>query len=176
MQCNSPVLHDKLPPTYATACPVSIKRTPHLQPHSLGQSAEFKRSLAVARHGCPRGQKHRPRLSAVARCAIGRPRRASCRRGSTWHPRRRRLNSTGSVSIQAGTCNHVDMFSGSPKNIALGRLILTIFLSFLSGMFLMQGLEDAFRGDTVSWIQLILSPALLAIAILHGKLVWQAIE
>lgn len=63
------------------------------------------------------------------------------------------------------------MFSGSPKNIALGRLILTIFLSFLSGMFLMQGLEDAFRGDTVSWIQL-----MLAIAILHGKLVWQAIE
>ena len=32
-------------------------------------------------------------------------------------------------------------------------------------------LEGAFRGDTVSWIQL-----MLAIAILHGKLVWQAIE
>jgi hypothetical protein len=68
------------------------------------------------------------------------------------------------------------MFSGSPKNIALGRLILAILLSVVSGMFIMQGLEGAFRGDTVSWIQLILSPALLAIAILHGRMVWEAIQ
>jgi hypothetical protein len=68
------------------------------------------------------------------------------------------------------------MFSGSPKNIALGQLIVAILLSVLSGMFFMQGLEGTFRGDTFSWIQLILSPALLAIAILHGRRVWQAIQ
>jgi hypothetical protein len=67
------------------------------------------------------------------------------------------------------------MFSGSPKNIARGQIILAILLSVVSGMFLLQGLEGAFRGDTASWIQLVLSPALLAIAILHGKRVWQAI-
>jgi hypothetical protein len=67
------------------------------------------------------------------------------------------------------------MFSGSPKNIALGQLVLAIILSVLSGMFFMQGLAGAFRGDTASWIQLVLSPALLAIAILHCRRVWQAI-
>jgi hypothetical protein len=30
--------------------------------------------------------------------------------------------------------------SGSPKNIALGQLILAILLSFVSGMFLIQGM------------------------------------
>jgi hypothetical protein len=93
---------------------------------------------------------------------------------------------TRSVSIQAGTCNHVDMFnalwqkwlsriSGSPKNIALGQLILAILLSFVSGMFLIQGM-GVFRGDPVYWIQLIGSPALLVIAIVHARLVWHAIE
>ena len=58
--------------------------------------------------------------------------------------------------------------SGSPKNIALGQLILAILLSFVSG--------GVFRGDTFSWIQLIASPAMLGIAIVHARLVWQAIE
>lgn len=104
--------------------------------------------------------------------------RAACR--SIANP------ATRSVSIQAGTCNHVDMFnalwqkwlsriSGSPKNIALGQLILAILLSFVSGMFLIQGM-GVFRGDTFSWIQLIASPAMLGIAIVHARLVWQAIE
>ena len=65
--------------------------------------------------------------------------------------------------------------SGSPKNIALGQLILAILLSFVSGMFLIQGM-GVFRGDTFSWIQLIASPAMLGIAIAYGRLVWQAIE
>ena len=65
--------------------------------------------------------------------------------------------------------------SGSPKNIALGQLILAILLSFVSGMFLIQGM-CVFRGDTFSWIQLIASPAMLGIAIVHARLVWQAIE
>ena len=104
--------------------------------------------------------------------------RAACR--SIANP------ATRSVSIQAGTCNHVDMFnalwqkwlsriSGSPKNIALGQLILAILLSFVSGMFLIQGM-GVFRGDMFSWIQLIASPAMLGIAIVHARLVWQAIE
>jgi len=104
--------------------------------------------------------------------------RAACR--SIANP------ATRSVSIQAGTCNHVDMFnalwqkwlsriSGSPKNIALGQLVLAILLSFVSGMFLIQGM-GVFRGDMFSWIQLIASPAMLGIAIVHARLVWQAIE
>src|SRR5262245_58195463 len=91
-----------------------------------------------------------------------------------------------SVSIQAGTCNDVDMFnalwqkwlsriSGSPKNIALGQLSLAILLSFWSGILLMTGFRGVLRGDTVSWIQLIGSPAMLGIAIAYGRLVWQAI-
>ena len=65
--------------------------------------------------------------------------------------------------------------SGSPKNIALGQLILAILLSFVSGMFLILGM-GVFRGDPVYWIQLIGSPALLVIAIVHARLVWHAIE
>jgi hypothetical protein len=59
--------------------------------------------------------------------------------------------------------------SGSPKNIALGQLILAILLSFVSGMFLIQGM-GVFRGDMIA------SPAMLGIAIVHARLVWQAIE
>jgi hypothetical protein len=33
-----------------------------------------------------------------------------------------------------------------------------------------------FRGDPVYWIQLIGSPALFVIAIVHARLVWHAIE
>src|SRR5262245_26535869 len=91
-----------------------------------------------------------------------------------------------SVSIQAATCNYVDMFnalwqkwlsriSGSPKNIALGHLILAILISFCSGILLMTGLHGVFRGQTSYWIYLISSPALLGIAIAYGRLVWQAI-
>jgi hypothetical protein len=68
------------------------------------------------------------------------------------------------------------MFSGSPKKIALGQIIIAILLSVVSGMFFMQGLEGALRGDSASWAPLVLSPALLAIAILHGRRVWQAIR
>jgi hypothetical protein len=67
------------------------------------------------------------------------------------------------------------MFSGSPKNIVRGHLVLAILLSVLSGMFIMQGLDGAFRGHPASWMQLVLSPALLGIAILLGRRVWQAI-
>jgi hypothetical protein len=67
------------------------------------------------------------------------------------------------------------MFFGSPKKVALGQIVIAILLSALGGMFLIQGLEGAVRGDAGSWAQLILSPALLAIAILHGRRVWQAI-
>jgi hypothetical protein len=42
-------------------------------------------------------------------------------------------------------------------------------------MFFMQGLEGALRGDTASMIQLIFFPAFLAIAILQGRRVWQAV-
>jgi len=85
------------------------------------------------------------------------------------------LSAIHPVSIQAQTCNLVGMFSGSPKKIALGQIILAILLSVVSGMFFMQGLEGALRGNTASWIQLVSSPALLAIAILHGRRVWQAV-
>jgi hypothetical protein len=67
------------------------------------------------------------------------------------------------------------MFSGSPKKVALGQIIIAILLSVVSGMFLMQGLDGAFRGHALSWAQLVLSPILLAIAILHGRRVWQEI-
>jgi hypothetical protein len=67
------------------------------------------------------------------------------------------------------------MFSGSPKKIALGQITIAILLSFLSGMFLIQGLGGAFRGEIFPWMQVILSPALLGIAIMHGRLVWRAI-
>jgi amino acid transporter len=66
--------------------------------------------------------------------------------------------------------------SGSSKNIALGHLILTILLSFVSGLFWIQGIGGVFRGDMVSWIWLISSPAMLGIAIAYARLVWQAIE
>jgi len=65
--------------------------------------------------------------------------------------------------------------SGSPKNIALGHLILAILISVCSGVFLMTGLHGVFRGQTSYWIYLISSPALLGIAIAYGRLVWQAI-
>jgi hypothetical protein len=67
------------------------------------------------------------------------------------------------------------MFSGSPKKLALGQIVLAIVLSVLSGMFLIQGLGGPLRGDIASWIQLVLSPVLLTIAIVHARLVWQAI-
>jgi hypothetical protein len=66
--------------------------------------------------------------------------------------------------------------SGSSKNIALGHLVLTILLSFVSGMFWIKGIGGVFRGDMVSWIWLISSPAMLGIAIAYSRLVWQAIE
>jgi len=67
------------------------------------------------------------------------------------------------------------MFSGSPKKSALGEIIAAISLSVVSGMFFMQGLEGALRGDTASSILLVFSPGFLAIAILYGRRVWQAI-
>jgi len=90
-------------------------------------------------------------------------------------------SSTRSVSIQAATCNDalwqkwLSRISGSPKNIALGHLILAILISFCSGILLMTGLHAVFRGQTSYWIYLISSPALLGIAIAYGRLVWQAI-
>jgi hypothetical protein len=67
------------------------------------------------------------------------------------------------------------MFSGSPKKVALGRITIAIVLSVLSGAFLIQGLGGPLRGEASAWVQLILSPVLLGIAIVHGRLVWQAI-
>jgi hypothetical protein len=67
------------------------------------------------------------------------------------------------------------MFYGSPKKSALGQITIAICLSVVSGMFFMQGLEGPLRGDIAAWMQLALAPALLAIAILHGRRVWQAV-
>jgi hypothetical protein len=63
----------------------------------------------------------------------------------------------------------------TPKKLARGQIVLAVILSVLSGMFIIQGLNGAFRGDVYSLIQLVLAPALLAIAILHARRVWQAI-
>ena len=63
----------------------------------------------------------------------------------------------------------------APKKIARGQIVLVVILSVLSGMFIIQGLSGAFRGEVYSLMQLILAPALLAVAILHARRVWQAI-
>ena len=63
----------------------------------------------------------------------------------------------------------------APKKIARGQIVLVVILSVLSGVFIIQGLSGAIRGDVYPLIQLILAPALLAIAILHARRVWQAI-
>jgi hypothetical protein len=68
------------------------------------------------------------------------------------------------------------MFTGSPKKVALGRITMVITISIVSGMFFIQGFAGALRGDAASWVQFMCSPILLAVAILHGRKLWQSIS
>jgi hypothetical protein len=61
-------------------------------------------------------------------------------------------------------CNREVMPTPSPRDVVLGQIIALVSISFLLGIFFMQGVTNAVRGDWVAWL-FFLSLPLLAFAI-----------
>ena len=67
------------------------------------------------------------------------------------------------------------MFSGSSKQVARSEIALAITLSVAAGVFFFAGLDGALQGKITGWIDLVLAPAIFAVAILYARRVLQAI-
>jgi hypothetical protein len=67
------------------------------------------------------------------------------------------------------------MFSGSPKKLVLGQLIITISLSVSSGMFFILGFASWLRGSPVFWAQIAVAVASLVVVILLCRRILQII-
>lgn len=79
------------------------------------------------------------------------------------------------VANHGGTCERASMSPTSPKAVAKGYLISAVSMSVVGGMFLIQGLENALRGNPAYWIQFVAAPAFLAVAIVLCRKVVRAI-
>jgi hypothetical protein len=67
------------------------------------------------------------------------------------------------------------MSSSSPKAVAKGYLISAVSMSLIAGMFFIQGVENALRGNPSFWIQFIAAPMFLAVALFLCRKVIRAI-
>jgi len=67
------------------------------------------------------------------------------------------------------------MPSGSPRDAALGGIIALVSMSFLTGVFLMVGLQQWLRNDPLYIAAIVVIPLLIFAAVLNARRILKAV-
>jgi hypothetical protein len=73
-------------------------------------------------------------------------------------------------------CNREIMPTPSPRDVVLGQIIVLVGISFFLGIFFVQGVANAVRGDRVAWLFFLSLPILAFSIVLVSRRILREIR